>query len=181
VTTRDEYAAMLRRVRLDAGTPSYRDLARDLAISHTTVGHILKGKHFPRQVTHNALTSHLTQLSGADRVPLDEAWVEVHETEKEDLVGSPRSYARVVNAGPTALGYKVRFLILAELEASGQTQAWLAQQAELSQKHVSQLLNARAPMSMEIADRLLGALGREFTVGTAPTFGEPAYENWVLA
>jgi DNA-binding XRE family transcriptional regulator len=181
VSTRDDYAAMLRQLREDAGTPSYRDLAHDVAISHTTIGHILKGRHFPRQVTHDVMVGRLARQAGADRSAIDKVWAEVHEAEKEEMSGSPRAHDRVANAGPTALGYKIRFLILAELHAAGKTQVWLAQQAELSEKHVSQLLNARAPMSMEIADRLLGAFTREYTVGTAPTFGEPAYENWVLA
>jgi transcriptional regulator with XRE-family HTH domain len=81
---------------------------------------------------------------------------------------------------PIELGYKLRFLILAELEAQGLTQAVLAERTGFSTKHVSQMLNARCGMTVKNADTLLRALNREWTVGTAPAFGEPVLENWRL-
>lgn len=82
---------------------------------------------------------------------------------------------------PVSLGYKLRFLIIAELQAQQLSQAALAKRIGFTTKHVSQLLNARVGMSAENADRMLRALNREWVVGTAPAFGEPVTENWHLA
>lgn len=180
MTTRDDYAARLRQLRQDAGMPSYQKLADGVPLSHAAIADILNGKRFPRSETHNTLAGLLCSLTQADRDDIDRMWHAAYKAEINRHAGSRSRRRQTVESIPTTLGYKIRFLLLAELHKAGLTQAWLAQRTGLSEKHVSQMLNARVPMSMEAADRLLGGLGREFTVGTAPAFDERTYENWSL-
>src|ERR1041384_6547367 len=81
---------------------------------------------------------------------------------------------------PISLGYKLRFLLIAELDAQQLTRAALAKRGGLSQKHISQILNPRVGVSADNADAVLRALKREWVVDPAPAFGEPATENWRL-
>ncbi len=81
---------------------------------------------------------------------------------------------------PISLVYKLRFLLIAELDAQQLTRAALAERVGFSQKHISQILNARVGLSADNADTLLRALNREWVVGTAPAFGEPTTESWRL-
>lgn len=85
-----------------------------------------------------------------------------------------------VQVTPTSLSYKVRFVILAELQNRGISRAELAGRAGVDPKHLSQLINGRAAMSLDVADQLLRALGREWTIGTVAAYNEPTMENWKL-
>lgn len=81
---------------------------------------------------------------------------------------------------PISLAYKKRSLLLGELAAQDVSQAELARRIGKTQKHVSQVLTARVAMSDELADEMLAALGREWTPGTAWSWGsdEAKTENW---
>lgn len=58
--------------------------------------------------------------------------------------------------------------ILGALAATGTTQGALALMLGLSEKHVSQVLTGRSGLSFDLAERMLGALGRRLVVGSTP-------------
>jgi predicted XRE-type DNA-binding protein len=49
-------------------------------------------------------------------------------------------------------------LLLSELRLQGVSQAWLADQAGITQKHVSQIMTGRADGSFALWDRMFSAL-----------------------
>lgn len=55
----DELCAALRRLQLQAGEPSTRDIAKEISYSHTTVAQILNGTKCPKWPTLNAVVLHL--------------------------------------------------------------------------------------------------------------------------
>jgi transcriptional regulator with XRE-family HTH domain len=67
-----------------------------------------------------------------------------------------------------SLGDRMRHLIRLEMRAQRVKQVELAAAVGITQKHLSQMLNGLCGMSSDHADALLGALGREWTVGSAP-------------
>ncbi len=63
-------------------------------------------------------------------------------------------------------------LVRRELGDAGWWQKDLAKAVGCTEKHLSQLLNGRVPMSEQWAVRILGVLGRKLVVGSAPMRSE---------
>lgn len=64
---------------------------------------------------------------------------------------------------------RVRAEIRALLKQQDLSQAWLARQAHISENHLSAVLNAKSGLSFEVAEQLLGILGRRLVFETATT------------
>jgi len=60
---------------------------------------------------------------------------------------------------------QVREAIRSALDASGMTQVEFAARVGISEKHMSQVLTGKAGLPLDLADRLLNALGRRMKVG----------------
>lgn len=60
-----------------------------------------------------------------------------------------------------------RHEILEALSATTTTQATLAERLGMSEKHVSNVLTGRVGLSFDLAERMLGALGRRLVVRSA--------------
>lgn len=63
-------------------------------------------------------------------------------------------------------GDRLAVLVWAEVKASGARQVEVAADAGISEKHLSQMFNGKVRMSVGMADRLLGAVGRRLVIGT---------------
>src|SRR5450755_4619492 len=63
----------------------------------------------------------------------------------------------------------IRGEILVTLHATSTSQAELARRLHLSNKHVNQVLRGKAALSCDLADLMLGAMGRRVVVHTEET------------
>jgi plasmid maintenance system antidote protein VapI len=59
-------------------------------------------------------------------------------------------------------------LLWAEIKASGFRQVAVAAAAEITEKHLSQMLNGRCDVNPDIADRIFAACGRRLVLATEP-------------
>jgi len=67
-----------------------------------------------------------------------------------------------------SLAGDLRGEILVALHSAGTSQAELARRLHLSNKHVNQVLLGKAALSCDLADLMLGAMGRRVVVRTLP-------------
>ncbi|MFI0822242.1 helix-turn-helix domain-containing protein [Streptomyces sp. NPDC021098] len=54
--------------------------------------------------------------------------------------------------------------VRAAVKASGLKQVWIAERLSTSEKHLSQLLTGRAPMSLEWAEQILALCGKRVRI-----------------
>ncbi len=74
----------------------------------------------------------------------------------------------------------IRRLIRAEIVASGRTQADVAEAAGITPKHMSQIVQGKVGASLDVVDRLLGAVGRELVLSTRPaSIPEGRADRWL--
>ncbi len=64
-------------------------------------------------------------------------------------------------------------LVFDEIELSERTQADIAWEVGITEKHLSQLKHGKVGMSVAIAERLLCAVERRLVFGTAPIMESP--------
>jgi plasmid maintenance system antidote protein VapI len=64
-------------------------------------------------------------------------------------------------------------LVWAEVAASGCRQAEVCRAVGISQKHLSEMVNGRAGMSLDLVDRVLAAVGRELVLSTRVQVDSP--------
>lgn len=74
---------------------------------------------------------------------------------------------------PMSAERRLREEIRDVLYASDVTQKTIAETLGYSQKHISQLLNGQAGLSVDMAEKILAVLGRRLEVGSAP-IGDPS-------
>ena len=65
----------------------------------------------------------------------------------------------------------MRDLIREELKLQGLTQQQLAKRLGYTQKHLSHIINGHTRLTVDMADRILGALGRIMVVTSVPNRG----------
>ena len=96
--TPESFAAELRRVRLQAGAPSYRLLERQAGYSRTTLWRAFAGERLPRW----DLVVRILRALGVDRLQIDGGWREMWcQAREEERRGGEPDAQHAATAGPT--------------------------------------------------------------------------------